>query len=381
MKRILIALFCFLPLTVWAQAVTTIPAEYPSLYKGVRQLGMGNAGIAMKGMDEAAPYYNPAAIPDYEKKLHFRFISPAVDFSVATIGLTKDVFDLANDLNDQSGDTGAQTDTFKAFVDKHIGEFHTIQLRLPLVTVMHHWFYFSTLLDSRSTFSFRNRAFTNVEILSRSDGGGVIGGGYSFFDDRLQAGLNLKVLHRLLIDKVVTTSAIVTNPTFGDVIDLQQGTGVGVDLGVKGQIPTWDLKVLEFLKPTAGFTWQDIGNTRFGDAGRTQQSISFGAAVHPPTFEFLKRDWTSDFALDIREINQPSTFPKKLFFGYELGGPKFGIVRPSFRVGANQLYFAGGFGLDFKYAKLEFATYGEETGLATRVKQSRRLATNLSFGF
>ena len=59
----------------------------------------------------------------------------------------------------------------------------------------------------------------------------------------------------------------------------------------------------------------------------------------------------------------------------------WGFFRPSVRVGGNQGYISGGVSLDFKYAKLEFATYGEEAGKFTRQKQLRRLATNLSFGF
>ena len=64
----------------WAQTVT-IPAEHPSLMRGVRPIGMGNAFIAMPGTDENAPFYNPDAINDYEKQLHFKFISPTVDLS------------------------------------------------------------------------------------------------------------------------------------------------------------------------------------------------------------------------------------------------------------------------------------------------------------
>lgn len=380
MKRLLLIASLFLfPLTVWSQATTTIPAEHPSLYRGVRQLGMGNAGIAMKGTDEAAPYYNPAAIKDYDK-LRFRIVSPVIDFSPATIGLVTDLFDVANDINDAGDDISAQTDIFEAFVDDHVGEFHFIGLRLPIVTVMHKWFFVSTLVDSRTAFSFRNRTFTNMEILSRSDGGAAIGSGYSFFEEKLQVGGMVKVLHRLSINEVISTTDIITTSDFSDTFDINRGTGVGVDIGAKGQIPTWEIKALDYLKPTAGFTWQDIANTRFGDAGRTEQSISIGLAVHP-SFQWRDRDWENHFALDIREINQSTSLAKKLELGYELMMPKFWIVRPSVRIGAHQLYIAGGMSLDFRFFKLEAVTYGEETGLATRQKESRRVAANLSFGF
>jgi len=377
---LLVLFLLALPTAVSAQ-VTTIPDQYPSLYRGVRQLGMGNAGIAMPGTDEAAPYYNPASIHDYEKKLRFRVLSPAIDLSTATIGLTKDIFDLADELDTETGDASAQTDTFETFADQHIGEFHSIDIRFPVVTLMHQWFFFSILTDSRNTFSFRNRTFTNVEMLSRSDAGGVLGGAYGFFDDQLEVGLALKILYRLLVSEVVTTSDIITTSSFGNVIDLNRGIGVGADLGVKGQIPRGEIQALEYLKPTAGFTWQDIADTRFGGgAGRTQQSVSLGVGIHP-THHLWGREWESHFAVDIRELNRPSSFPKKFFLGYEFMAPRWGIFRPSVRLGANQLYLAAGATLDLRFFKLEFATYGEEAGPFSRQKQIRKIAANISAGF
>ena len=53
-----------------AQAAPTVSIghTYPSLMRGVRPIGMGNAFVAMPGTDENAMFYNPAAINDYEKK-------------------------------------------------------------------------------------------------------------------------------------------------------------------------------------------------------------------------------------------------------------------------------------------------------------------------
>ena len=81
-KIFLAAMFLILGVIGTAHAATTtIPTEFPALGKGIRPLGMGNAFIAMPGYDENAMFYNPAAINDYPKKLHFRFLSPAFDIS------------------------------------------------------------------------------------------------------------------------------------------------------------------------------------------------------------------------------------------------------------------------------------------------------------
>ena len=362
----------------WAQTVT-IPAEHPSLMRGVRPIGMGNAFIAMPGTDENAPFYNPAAINDYEKQLHFKFISPTVDLSTGAIGLIMDVKDLVTDLNNASGDAGNELNVFRTFVNQHIGQFESVSFHMPPVMVMHKWFSAGLLVDSRNTVSFRNRVFTSFELDSRSDFGGFVGGAYGFLEDQIQAGLNVKVLHRLSIRQVITEDDVLANSgDFGSALPRNRAPGFGVDLGLKGKVPDFDIAILERLAPTVALTWQDIGNARFSaPVPDTNQSISFGVAVHPKFGDFQ-----THFAFDIRELNQSSTFPKKAHFGLELQAPRyFGFLTPAVRIGANQLYFAGGLTLDFRFVKLDFAAYGEEAGMATRNKELRRYAFDLVFGF
>lgn len=367
--------------SVDAQEVTTISPEYPSLYKGVRPEGMGNAFIAMPGSDENAPFYNPAAINDYEKRPHFRILSPSLDFSPGSIGLVKDVIDLAKDVNAALGNE-AKVNVFRTFVDNHIGQFQSVAVRMPVIQVQQKWFFVSLLGDTRNTISFRNRAFTNIEISSRSDVGGVVGSAYNFKDlfgieQNIQLGVDVKVIHRVSIDRIVATNDIINNSRFSDSVPIKHSTGVGVDLGLKGDFPTLGVTWLEAIKPTLAVTYQDIGNTRFAAGiADTQQSVSAGFAVHPRL-----GSWEFHVANDFRELNQDSAFMKKWHIGAEAFAPKLGFFRPSFRIGGNQGYIGGGTTLDFKYAKLEFATYGEEAGVATSNKQLRRLAVNLSFGF
>ncbi|QQR81530.1 MAG: hypothetical protein IPJ69_05290 [Deltaproteobacteria bacterium] len=359
-----------------ASGPTGTNPENPSLSRGVRPLGMGNAFVAMPGVDENAFFYNPAAINDYSKTPHFRILSPAFDMSTGIVSLIKDVKDLANTL-DSHPSTSDKTDDFNSFVNTHTGEFETAQVRLPLLTVMHKWFAASLLGDSRTTISFRNRTFTNIELFSQNDLGGVIGGAYGFFDDRLQAGVNLKVIHRVSIDQVITVDDIISNSDFNTVIPRKRATGVGVDLGLKGKIPTFDLPILDLLKPTAAFAWQDVGNTRFGNGvANTPQSITLGFGVHP---EWNK--WQFHIENDFREINQSKSFLNKWNIGAEVMAPRLAkFFQPSVRVGGNQGYLAAGASLDFRFFKLEFATYGQEAGTYSHSKQIRRIAGNISFG-
>ena len=135
---------------------------------------------------------------------------------------------------------------------------------MPPVMVMHKWFSAGLLVDSRNTVSFRNRVFTSFELDSRSDFGGFVGGAYGFLEDQIQAGLNVKVLHRLSIRQVIAEDDVLANSgDFGSALPRNRATGFGIDLGLKGKVPDFDIAILERLAPTVALTWQDIGNARF----------------------------------------------------------------------------------------------------------------------
>lgn len=369
-----------------AQSTTTIPKDQPTLLKGVRQLGMGNAGVAMPAQDGHAPFYNPAAINDYEQKLHFEFLEIGGDLSTGAISLAKDVINLVGDINDAAA-TQDKVDVFRTFVNQHIGDFESVQIRLPVLQVQHKWFHATILADSRSTISFRNRSFTNFELFSHSDFGGVIGGAWSFFPDEsiehdiLQVGANLKILHRLSIDEVLTTDDVINNADFDAALPRRRATGVGADIGLKVHLPTFGWGFMDFLRPTLGLAYQDIGNApNFSDPIQdNQQSLTVGFALHP-TFGSPELPFKAHFAFDVRGVNQKRDFTNKLNLGAELEFPQFwNFFTPSVRLGGNQLYFTGGVTLDFKYAKLEYASYGEEMGKFTRQQESRRHTFSLGF--
>jgi len=294
------------------------------------------------------------------------------------IGLINDVRNLANTIDSRGNNNQSKINDFQTFVDNHTGEFESFDLRLPIFTIMHKYFFVSTLADTRNTFSFRNRAFTNIEFASRSDAGGLIGTAYSFLEDQLQAGVNLKILYRLAVEKTITAADIINTANFSDIIALNRSVGVGFDVGLKGKIPTFNQAWLEYMKPMAGFSWQDVGNTRFGGSvPNTEQSIGFGFAVH---HDYGK--WGVSLTNDFRELNQNSDFLKKWHIGAELASPRLAkFFSTSIRLGGNQGYLATGATFDFRFFKLEAAYYGEELGQLTTQKALKRLAANIAFGF
>ena len=359
-------------------AQTSIPDNYPSLGRGLRPLGMGNAFLTVKGTDDNALYYNPAAINDYEKTLNFRLLSPTADINMGVINVVKDVFSLSKDLKNATTDS-AKTDVFNTFFDKHVGSFDSVNLLIPMFGVRNKYFAMSALVDSRTTVAIRNRAFPNFELKTRNDGGVVLGGAYGFLFDDLQVGAATKFLYRIGIQRTVTTNDIL-NGSLADSIGFNQwgkGFGVGLDLGAKYKIPAFDVDLLDTLQPTVAVTYQDVGNTRFtGGASDTPQSISAGLGVHPD----LGPVGLSVVA-DMREINQKESFMKKFHFGVEARLKEMLATSLAVRAGVNQGYPATGLTITWPFFGIDVAFYGEEMGTVTSQKADYHVATALNFAF
>lgn len=365
--------------TATAQSLTT--RHSPQLMQGMRPLGMGGAFVAVKGTDENVLFYNPAAINDYEKKVHMQFLLPTVEISYKAIDFfANDLLDLADDINGAADNT-AKINVFNNFAAVHTGRYEEIGLRGPLAVFMHKYLTAALFYENRSVMALLNAASTTIDLESNTTGGIQFGSAYSFFDDKLQVGVAAKVLGRHLIDEQIAQRDIIANDNFGDAITLDDvGYGVGFDLGVKGKIP-WSAKAWEYLDPTFAITVQDIGHTRFfagDDVGRIPESLTAGAAFHP---DFWKLK--SILAFDMRDLDRRSDFLNKLHVGYELTWPEISKILRSvaLRGGVNQGYIGGGLGLDFKYFKLNATTYGREIGERTRQKQSRMIGVQLAAGF
>lgn len=369
-------------LPAYAKVTSNIPRSNPGTYRGVRQVGMGNAGLALAAQtednrDNTAWFYNPAATHDYERDFHFDFMQIQGDISLSVVQLVRDVFDLADDV-DSAATNQAQVDVFEAFVQSRFGDFQAMDAQVLPFVMTHKWFSLGVLVDSRTALSFRNQAYTNFEVLSQSDAGLVAGTAFGFLDDRLQVGTNVKVLYRGEVNELITVDDILNQDNLG--ADLNRGLGVGGDIGVKGQIPTFDNAILEYLAPTAALTYQDVGDTRFQGATNTEQSISAGLAIHP-RIPLGSKGMASHLAIDMRELNQDKDLLTKLNVGYEIELPKLLFINTAVRGGLNQGYPAGGISFDFKLAKLEAAIYGQEMGAHTREKGLYRVALRTSIGF
>lgn len=353
----------------------------PRLMQGIRPLGMGGAFIAVEGTDENVLFYNPAAINDYEPKVHMQFLLPTVEFSYKSISFfASDLLDLIDDI-DAAGTDSEKVDVLDQFAAQNTGRYEEIGIRAPIATFMHKYVTASLFYENRSILALLNPASSTVDLEATSHAGLQVGSAYGFFDDKLQVGLALKFLERHLINETLTQRDVLANTDFSDAIELSNfGFGIGVDVGVKGKIPLGG-RAWEFLDPTFAITLQDIADTRFfagDDVGRLEESLTAGFALNP---KFWKLE--SIFAVDFRDLDHQTDVLNKFHAGYEVTWPEISKVlrSASVRVGVNQGYITAGFGLDFKYFKLNAATYGREIAEFTTQKQSRMFGFQLAAGF
>ena len=363
---------------------TQFPVESPSMNRRVRNLGMGNVGVSLRGTHDASPFYNPAGLNDLEEG-KFTFLDLTAEISKGAVDLLFDTKDFVNEVDDAS--TGAErTAALDSFAQERIGEFNRFRLAVTLLSYARRNFAAGILLDERFDLSVRDQSFyTHVDFRNLGDVGAYVSGAYGFWDKLLQLGVSLRPTVRFSLDEAdqnVTFADVTSENASGDPVIVDQFKkikdrrfDIGVDVGLKSNLALpvlKDLKVYEILKPQVGFSWNDMGSPRFGAAPGNLQTMNIGFSVHPDIGKFK-----NTFAFDVRELNKERNALAKLHFGAETIFDW--VVDLGLRAGVNQGYFTAGATVDLRYFKVEGAYYQEEVGRRTRQDGDTRFAVNLAF--
>ena len=199
----------------------------------------------------------------------------------------------------------------------------------------------------------------------------LVSGAYSFTvrDNPLQIGATAKIVNRRLLDQDYTTRELVEQDGIDLDEDLKAGTGFGLDVGAIYSLPV-------YLEPSFGLTIQNLADTKLGDAGRLEQQVNLGVAVHPPiTFGnvVVAFDW-----IDLtRQLGDDNDLAKRLHLGVEYQFP----VILALRAGFYQGYFSFGTTVDLWFLNLAYAYYIEEIGAYAGQNPDRRHIVQLSLGF
>jgi hypothetical protein len=360
-------------LVLFTKKVFSYP-ESPSLMRGLRPLGMGNAFVAVSD-DQNALFYNPAGLNDVSKS-YIELVNLNLEFSYTVVTIIQDVVDVANEWGSATSEERSALISEKA--DENMGNPLSLRLNLsPGYTRKN--FALKIFPEGKARIRIRDGIYPNLEYQGILDVGTAIGYAHDFKDQLIQVGVSLKPIYRLSTGFVELGAHDASS--IADIItDFDRGFGVGVDLGFKSHLDVLANRldnpkltpIVNYLKPTAGFVVQDIWVPVSGDVEFPQLTLNLGTAVN--------LDWwklKNTVALDFRDLNTGSPFINKICIGLEsqlnrFVGARGGLYqfRPS---------FGGTF--DFRIFKAEFAGYFEEVGTLTREKGDFKVALMFGFGW
>lgn len=336
---------------------------YPSFYRGVRPLGMGDAFTAVVD-DENALFYNPAGLSKVDT-LTFGVVNPMLEASADSIDLFYDADDTDMDETDEV------VELMRDYLGEHQhlrgGVFPHVGLNIAGYGVM-----VGVLAQATLDAEIRNPTWPQAEMDYVYDRGLVagVGGRIPFLDLRL--GATLKYISRSSLNETYTATDI-ADDDFEDEFDddLKDGSSVALDLGLIYRLP-W----LEWAETDVGFTIQHLPEMQFGDAldQETQANIGIAAKKGFGGFDVIA---ALDYVDLTNTIGEDRDIPKRLHMGVEVELPMILAVR----LGLNQGYLTYGLSADLWVVKLDFASYSEEAGAYAGQRDDRRYVGQLTLGW
>ncbi len=335
--------------------------EYPTLYRGIRPLGMGGAFTAVAD-DENAMFYNPAGLAETDELVG---VDVTIPLPVPLIEVSTNSIDLYNDIQDTDmDDTGEVADLLRDYVGKHqhlrIGLFPNARFKIANVGAQ-----IGALAQATVDMDIHNPVWPEVHADVVSDYGLLIGGGMKLPFAGLSAGAAIKMLTRNSLNEVYRATDI-AGDDFGDKVndDMKSGSGFSADLGLM-----YDIPYLSGYNPKVALVVQNVPNMDMGDAKEIKTQINGGLAVEK-SFAGVTVIGALDYVDIGNGIGEDDDYPKRIHLGAEVQFP----VILSVRLGLNQGYFTAGATIDVWIIRLNFATYAEEVGAHAGQRDDRRYA-------
>lgn len=329
--------------------------ELPTLYRGIRPLGMGGAFITLSN-DENALFYNPAGLNDVKGFGGIEILNPQAAASENALGLYQDVKDVESTDETQVVD----------LLQKHIGEHQHLKTSFFPNFYMHN-FAIGILGQGTLDLEVRNPAFPEVVSDAKVDLAGLVGGAYGLWDRRLQIGVTGKLVRREGVKKTFQPADIVVE--FDPFKDRESETDFAFDVGTKLNVPI-------LLEPSVALVLQNITDLDFGTLGEIPQQLNMGVGINP-SFWIVGSSVILEVDDITKEVGTDQDLYKRVHMGAEIRFP----VILSLRVGVNQGYYTAGATFDFTFLKLSYATYDEEVGASAGQRGDRRHVAQISLGF
>ena len=358
--------------------------------QGVRNLGMGNAGIGLS-FDENALFYNPAGLASVDSILvGFPFLMEVSDDSVNII---KEVSKLSGDSKN--------ADIVALLMGKrvHFRSLIDLNLIMPFGELM--TFGAAHGIETQFDFGVRNPVSIEIDFGFRLDRINNFGFALPVARGRWLVGAGVETIERCDIP--------LTTATFGTVLNNSDiGSSIGsCKLNDLKRAQTFNfgfqrrLETASALKMTWGFTANNVGGLKFkrsdNETSPADQNPEYSTGFSwQPSWGPVRllyaidiRDLTMKHADDTDCQSKKSTdcLWKRLHIGTEIGISPIDSGASTFaiRAGFNQGYFTYGFELNpfivFRGLNIQYAVYKTETGSQIGDRPDKRKVFQLNFGF
>lgn len=351
--------------------------RFDRIGQGVRNLAMGNVGVALS-YDENALHYNPAGLV-------------GVDEFWASLRLLADASDdLVNGYKEIT-----EADTTSERITAALGKrmYERLFLDVNAVVPMQGVATVGISLSAEQYFFLRaqNPIKINLDLATRVDQINVIGAAFPLGRGHWVLGVASRQITRYgsLPETSISLETLVQSGNDSDALLDQfdgaskQSVGTGFDLGIHRRLESGD-----DFRFTIGLVAQNLGGVKW-DSNRTlpediPEEISMGVSIQPGNdiFRFLAE-------LDVRDLTlkkaEGKSLTKRIHAGVELGILPIdsGASFLAFRTGWNQGYASYGLEINpfviSRFLKIQIASYAEETGTDPGDGREFRRALEISF--
>ena len=282
--------------------------------QSIRNLGMGNVGIALSH-DENALFYNPAGLARVEE------VYGSLNFLV---GASEDVVRASQGNSLKRKDVEKVGDIFERVLDKtfYIRGMSSLNLLIPIIHSM--TFGASYFYDAESAIALENAVLPQLSLAARFDEGQTFGVSIPVTDNNsFILGLGVRVINKRteFPYTTFTLSKIIRAGKKAESLfpegSSDSARGVGGDIGIQWRIPG-------NLQITLGAVAQSIGSMKFlrKEEAVTPKDrameIGIGVSIQPEWGPFRLLS-----AIDIKDLTMKGTddtdVEKRLHTGVELG--------------------------------------------------------------
>ena len=360
-------------------------------FQGIRNLGMGNVGVAMSH-DENALFYNPAGLA-------------AVDTTIVSIPfvneVSKDTLSLTSQIQNLSSSSTA--DTVALALDKqiHYRNMTALNVIIPFGSLMT----FGTAggVETTIDLSASNPVGIQLNYGMRLDQIINIGAGFSLGRGRWLLGVNAEQYQRcdypvttIAMSKLLNSSNLADDVGFCKTNLLRKGQTYG--FGFQNRMSSFST-----LRLVWGMSVRNLGGLKFArndnETNPVDQKAEYNIGIAMTPFDgMLLRNF---YEIDIRDLTfEHSDDPycqanksssdcnmKRLHIGTEFGFWPIdsGASALAIRLGWNQGYVSTGLEINplifFRGLSIQYADYKVETGNAAGDKPERRRTLQVNLGF